>query len=162
MAWIPSKKQPGSRVELLPDYFWKEYSRMRELHPCKSNDMWPWKASTYRRYWNKIRHQLGSGWNNKVWVPERHRTGLKIENEHENQLKGFRTTFISLVFWQFYEKYQDGHIAAFLTQKRMKHSSEHMTKSHYIVEAEAINAKKWSKIPLAEIYRDEVQEILSV
>jgi hypothetical protein len=147
LVWIPGKNQNQQRprTEKLSLKTIEELNYMRSKERC-SNRLFPVSYQTLRRRFNALRWVIG--WTEKV----KGVIGAR-QSTYRYQLKGIRKLFATKTFWEYYEEYNhDANASILLTSKRMRHSSGHITVTHYFSEnKEELEIYKFLNIPMCEI-----------
>ena len=154
--WKPRKKQRGVRKEKLPDWFWEEFQRYLDTHAYKRKDVFGIKARSLSRKINNVRDDLGGEWKTMVPVFGEGRGGV-VRWEHLYKLKNLRHNYVTLEHYKLSEKY-GGDVAVSLLARRMRHSTHHLTASHYIEKYDALGAEKYSNSTIAEIMSQSVNQ----
>lgn len=149
LYWSIGKNQKGYRKEFLPDDFIKELNYYWETEKVPLKKILAISSETLRRYFTRFRKSLSTQWNKKRVVMKE---GI-ITDEYYYQLKGFRKNFATNMFSYFYHKYNDANISVELVSKRMKHSNNGMTITHYFDSMHQINAQKYKYFMPFEIVK---------
>lgn len=139
--WRLGKNQKGWRKEALPDWYLKELQEYINTHRLKRDHLFGPSATSIRRYFNRdIRPYLGEEWQEKISHP-----GYTIDERYILQLKSFRKSFGTTIFWREYQKWEDAGVALEFTSKRMCHSTTHMTAFHYLRNFETTEVELWDQ-----------------
>lgn len=145
--WQPGKNQRGWRRELLPRWFLQELALYRETHRVPQARMLGYQGHVLRRYFNRdVRPFLGRAWNTKRFLPNgrRYKEHINVDS-YTLQLKGFRKSFATTIFYREYQRWGDAGVALEFTSKRMRHSTKGMTAYHYLEEFDAAQVEKWDQ-----------------
>lgn len=146
--WAKGKNQTGARSEYLSDDLIEEIKEHWKQYKTKDIQILSVSHTTFGRYWRKhIRPKLSREWNEKrpTW------RNARIEYEYKYMLKGLRKNFATILFAFFWKKYRDPYVAVQLTCKRMGHSSDNITVTHYIQAVETIQAERYTHLLPFEI-----------
>lgn len=141
--WLPGKRQTGYRKEFLPEWYIQELEEYRRTHRVYENKIFGIKYSVCRRYLHKDRVKIGGLWTerqegpiNKSYIGK---ADLKL------QLKGFRKSFGSVIFKDFWEEFGDAGAAVQFTCQRMGHSNMGITVGHYIAGFRGCDVDRWRR-----------------
>jgi hypothetical protein len=108
-----------------------------------------------RRYFNRdVRPLLGLAWQKKRLHP-----GFFKEEPYFLQLKGFRKSFGTTIFFREYEKWGDAGVALEFASKRLQHSTTHMTAYHYLQNFEWTEVNLWDQFLDAERRPEEQRRL---
>lgn len=154
--WRLGKNQTRHwRSEPLPAWYLAELGAYVTTHRTAGDHLFGPAAYTLRRYFNRdIRPHLGSRWNAK-----RPFKGFLREDPYVLQLKGFRKSFATTVFWREYQHWHDAHAGLLFAAKRLKHSTERITAMHYLQHVEHIDVELWDQFLSAEIHLEEQRRL---
>jgi len=140
LYWKPGKNQRGWRRETLPLWFVKELDEYRNRYRVPIGSIIGCSGQGLRRMFNhKTRGFLGPDWQIKASVPF---SGLR---PHVLQLKGFRKSFATTIFWREYRKWRDAGVALEFASKRLRHSTKGMTAHHYLKEFDHVEVEGWDQ-----------------
>ena len=143
LYWRCGKNQTKHfRKEYLPCKFIEEIKTYWKTNRTPYDKIMGVKSDAFRMYFVKNRHRLNNIWGFKIPIYQ----NKLIKYEYKYQLKGFRKTFATLLFYYYWRKYSDANIGAEMVAKRMKHSAKHITITHYIENAEQIQANKFTNL----------------
>jgi integrase len=146
LYWRLGKNQQGWRSEPLPAWYISELAEYRATHRSALGRLFGPSAYTLRRYFNRdVRPWLSAPWQRKRAHP-----GYVGEEPYELQLKGFRKSFGTTVFWREYQHWRDAGVALEFASKRLKHSTTHMTAYHYLQHFEHVEVELWDQFLDAE------------
>lgn len=149
--WRVGKNQTGFRKVELPEEYLIELQHFRNTHKVPQSFLFPIKASTFRRRFNKdIRPYLGREWN-RLRIIQRHST---LDTEYEYQLKGLRKNFVTFLFNKNYSNWKDAGISIDFTCKAMKHSNTGITAIHYVENNKKLNIKKYLHLEYNDILKN--------
>lgn len=148
LYWGKGKNQKGARCEYLSDDLIQEIKEHWKQYKTQQQQILSVSHTTFGRYWRKhIRPKLSKEWQSKrpTWRNKR------IEEEYKYMLKGLRKNFATILFAYYWKKYSDPYVAVQLTCKRMGHSSDKITVTHYIEAVETIHAERHTDLLPFEI-----------
>lgn len=141
LYWRLGKNQTGWRSEALPEWYLAELAEYHARHRTLLGRLFGPEAYTLRRYFNRdVRPYLSREWQAKARRP-----GFLGEDPYVLQLKGFRKSFGTTIFWREYQHWRDAGVALEFTSKRLKHSTTHMTAYHYLQHFGATQVELWDQ-----------------
>lgn len=144
------------RSEPLPTWYLEELGEYVRKHRTAGDHLFGPAAYTLRRYFNRdIRPHLG-----RAWQAKRPFKGFLREDPYVLQLKGFRKSFATTIFWREYQHWHDAHAALLFAAKRLKHSTERITAMHYLQHLENIEVELWDQFLNAEIVLEEQRRLV--
>lgn len=154
--WELGKNQTGNtRHEKLPADLLAEIVDYRGTHRIAGDKLFGITYETMARYFNRdVRPLLGGQWTQKALCKKKGKFAWK----HRLQLRGFRKTFQTYLFWQYYQKYKDAGFAVECVSKRMKHHSKQITAYHYIQNFEVLGILDYElNIPIEDVLQGRSQ-----
>ena len=152
ISWRRGKNQKGWRRRALPAPFIKELFCMLKNTPHTAHKLFDFNIGTLRRIVNTQRLKIGGGWTIKR---EYQREGA-VRQEYIYQLKGLRHNYVTMLFYNYYTKY-DAALAVEFAAKEMGHSSYKMTSRHYLDGLEILNPESFVGLSMAEILNSPFQ-----
>ena len=104
-------------------------------------------SHSFCRIFNKKRKNLPIGWQEYSEVTRQGTVALY----HLYTLRGFRTTYATLVYYYYSKVYDHGDLAVKKTAKQMGHSSSFTTSEYYINRISELDIEKYQELPFLEL-----------
>lgn len=156
LYWRLGKNQRGWRSEPLPEWYLQELADYHAAHRTMLGRLFGPTAYTMRRYFNRdVRPFLGPRWNQK-----RDHPGYVGEEPYVLQLKGFRKSWGTTIYWREYQHWRDAGVALEFTSKRMQHSTTHMTAHHYLQHFAGVQVELWDQFLSEEAHLENQRRII--
>jgi len=145
ISWQPSKNQRGRpRCEVLSLGTIEEIKKVRDKFKCSSSII-PYTSESIRRIFNKSRDITGL--TELKDLPK-----ISTLDRYKYTLKGFRKTYATKKFKEYWDQYSDPHLAVIMVAKDMRHSAKEITANHYIMEnMEELGINKYKNMKMWEI-----------
>lgn len=151
------KNQKGKRKERLPQWFLQELDFYMTHNSFVANRLFPFNSNELLQYFNKyIRQKVGGNWLKKTPYSK----GNMVGTEWYYQLKGFRHTYQSLKFVNYYDKYKDAGLSAELVSKDMKHHCRALTVRHYL-NPDVDELRRYKGLTMNDLVRQNEQQRLN-